>query len=96
MTRQGEKGERETAAGRSRERTTMGNDADGGKENRENRRADARTRGADLSKRQFRNYERGTGLHGATRRPERDRIAFFSLGRARSRLRCARGITLPR
>lgn len=50
------------AAGRSRERrTTMDNDADGGKENKIERidRADA-----DLSKRQFRNYERGTGSVG--------------------------------
>lgn len=36
--------------------------------------------GADLSKRQFRNYEKGTGLCGATCWPERDRIAFFFFG----------------
>lgn len=37
-------------------------------------------RGADLSKRQFRNYEKGTELCGATCWPERDRIAFFFFG----------------
>lgn len=37
-------------------------------------------RRADLSKRQFRNYEKGTGLCGAICWPERDHIAFLFFG----------------
>lgn len=83
----GKESERQAAAGRSRERTTMGNDADGGKENREN---GARGRAERI-------FQRGNFVitreeRGSVGRPagRNEIVSRFSSWAARG------GITLPR